>query len=78
MFAQQLSPLLLELAALERLNPGLVARELQPVVEAILARKKVCFRCASETIGKVRPKRRQRSFCSTTCSAAQRQEDFRS
>lgn len=75
MFAQH-SPLLLELAALERLNPKLVARELQPVVDALRARVKVCYRCASETIGERKPKRRQRTFCSPACSAAQRQEDF--
>lgn len=67
---------LVELAALERLNPKLVARELQPLIKSLRARVKVCYRCGTETIGKYRPKRGQRTFHSRECSAAQAREDF--
>lgn len=75
MFAQQLTAELQELAELERLAPDLVAAELRAFIASLQARRKTCFRCATETIGERRPKRGQRTFHDRECSAAQARED---
>lgn len=53
-----------------------VAPKLRPLVEELRACVRVCYRCQTEIVGLRKPKRRQRSFCSPECSAAQRHEDF--
>ena len=68
--------LLAELGDLARIEPKLVAAELQPLVESLRARRKTCYRCASDSIGKRAPKRGQRTFCSPECGKEQASEDF--
>lgn len=67
------------LRELRAIAPELVRDELRILLESLESRRKVCYRCASETIGRRRPKRGQRSFCEGgNCGAEQSQEDHAS
>lgn len=75
--ADELRALLAELEAHARLSPQVVKEDVRKLVWALRDRRKECFRCASISIGRRRPKRGQRAFCSARpCKSEQTSEDY--
>ena len=73
---EMLAAVFAQLSTLAGLAPDIVMADLRKLIDSLQARRKTCYRCATETIGKYRQKRGQRAFCDRACSSAQANEDF--
>lgn len=75
--ADELRALLAELEAHARQSPQVVKEAIRKLVWDLRDRRKQCYRCASISIGRRRPKRGQRAFCEDRpCKSEQTSEDY--